>query len=218
MRTLALAPMRVAPASSMVMASARVRMPPEALTPARVPAAARMRVMSSGGGAASREAGRSFEEVGAGGEGELGGSELFFKGEEAGFEDDFDDGASTVGDFDNTADVLAEEVVIFFAAGFEQAYVENHVNIVGAECDDAGGFVALAGREGGAEGEADDDADGDAGAGEGFGRGSDPEGIDHGAGEAVFSGLAAELHDLGAGGVGLEEGVIENSGKGGGRG
>ncbi len=54
-------------------------------------------------------------------------------------------------------------------AGFEEADVEDHVDVVGAVLEDAGGLVALGGGEGGSEGEADDDADGDAGAVEGGG-------------------------------------------------
>ena len=41
----------------------------------------------------------------------------------------------------------------------------------------------------------------------------DPGGVDHGAGEAVLGGFVAELEDLGAGGVGLEEGVVEDGGE-----
>ncbi len=82
-----------------------------------------------------------------------------------------------------------------------------------AELEDADGLVALGGGQRGTEGEADDDADRDAGAGEGVGGGGDPGGVDHGAGEAVFGGLVAELEDLGAGGVGLEQRVIEDGGE-----
>ena len=39
----------------------------------------------------------------------------------------------------------------------------------------------------------------------------DPGGVDHGAGEAILDGLVAELEDLGARCVGLEEGVVEDS-------
>ncbi len=60
-----------------------------------------------GGGAAGGEAGGGFEEVGAGGEGEVGGAEFFFEGEQAGFEDDLDDGSGAVGELDDAADVLA---------------------------------------------------------------------------------------------------------------
>jgi hypothetical protein len=49
------------------------------------------------GGSAVGEAGAGFEEVGSCGESDFGGAEFFFEGEEAGFEDDFDDGSGVVG-------------------------------------------------------------------------------------------------------------------------
>ncbi len=65
-----------------------------------------------GGGSAGGEAGGGLEEVGSGGEGELGGAEFFFEGEEAGFEDDFDDGSGAVGELDYSADVLLDGLVV----------------------------------------------------------------------------------------------------------
>ena len=118
-----------------------------------------------------------------------------------------------MGEFDDAADVLADGFVVGGLAGFEEADVEDHVDVVGAEFEDADGFVAFGGGEGGTQGEADDDAYGDAGAVEGGGGEGDPGGVDHGAGEAVLGGLVAELEDLGAGGVGLEEGVVEDGGE-----
>ena len=47
MATLALAPMRLAPASTIFFASAVVRMPPDALTPMSLPTTCRMSAMSS---------------------------------------------------------------------------------------------------------------------------------------------------------------------------
>ena len=41
----------------------------------------------------------------------------------------------------------------------------------------------------------------------------DPGGVDHGTGEAVLGGLVADLEDLGTGGVGLEECVVEDGGE-----
>ena len=41
----------------------------------------------------------------------------------------------------------------------------------------------------------------------------DPGRVDHGAGEAVLGGFVAELQDLGAGGVGFEQGMVEDGGK-----
>ncbi len=55
---------------------------------------------------------RGFEEVGSGGEGELRGAEFFFEGEEAGLEDDFDDGSGAVGELDDAADVLLDGFVV----------------------------------------------------------------------------------------------------------
>jgi len=166
-----------------------------------------------GGRSAGGEAGAGFEEVGTGGERDLGGAEFLFEGEETGFEDDFDDGSVGVGEFDDASDVLADGVVVGGLAGLEEPDVEDHVDVVRSEFEDAHGFVALGGGEGGPQGEADDDADGDAGAGEGSGGDGDPGGVDHGAGETVFYGLMAELEDLGAGCVGLEEGVVEDGGE-----
>ena len=47
-----------------------------------------------------------LEEVGAGGESDLGGAEFLLEGEEVGFEDDFYDGALGMGQFDDAANVL----------------------------------------------------------------------------------------------------------------
>jgi hypothetical protein len=165
------------------------------------------------GGSAGGEAGAGLEEVGSGGESDLGGAEFFFEGEEAGLEDDLDDGAVGVGEFDYASDVLADGVVVGGLAGFEEAYVEDHVDVVGSEFEDAHGFVAFDGGEGGTQGKAYDDAYGDTGAGEGGDGDGDPDGVDHGAGEAVLGGLVAELEDLGTGGVGFEESMVEDRGE-----
>jgi hypothetical protein len=166
-----------------------------------------------GGSAPGGEAGAGLEEVGAGGEGKLGGAKLLFEGEEAGFEDDFYDGAGGVGDLNDAVDVLANGLIVRGLRGFEQADVEDHVDVMGTVFEHVRGLFALGDGERCAEREADDDADGDAGALEGSGGERDPGGVDHGAGEAVLGGFVAELEDLGAGGVGLEEGVIEDGGK-----
>ena len=96
-----------------------------------------------GGGSAGGEAGAGLEEVGSGAEGDLGGAELLFEGEEAGLEDDFDDGAGGVGELDDSADVLADGFVVAGLAGLEQADVHDHVDVVSAVLEDADGFVAL---------------------------------------------------------------------------
>ncbi len=118
-----------------------------------------------------------------------------------------------VGDLDDAMDVLADGLVVAGLAGFEQAYVEDHIDVVRAVLDHVGGLFALGDGECGAEGEADDDSDGDTGAGECGGSQWYPCGVDHGAGEAVLGGLMTDLEHLGAGGVGLEQGVIEDGGE-----
>ncbi len=165
------------------------------------------------GGSTVGEAGAGFEEVGSGGEGDLGGAEFFFKGKEAGLEDDFDDRSGGVGEFGYTVDVVEDGFVVAGLAGFKQADVEDHVYVVGALFEDADGLVALGAGEGCSQGEADDDADGYTGSGEGGGGDGDPGGVDHGAGEAMLGGFVADLEDLGAGGVGFEEGVVEDGGE-----
>ena len=60
------------------------------------------------GGSAIGEAGAGLEEVGSGVEGDIGGAEFFFEGEEAGLEDDFDDGSAVgMGELDYTKDISA---------------------------------------------------------------------------------------------------------------
>ena len=210
--------MREAPAWSMALASARERMPPEALTPAREPTTPRMRAMSSTvappvekpvevlmkSAPAARESSeaRSFSskvsrQV----------SRMTLTMAPAAW------ASSTT-----ASDLVLDGVVVLLGGGLEQADVEHHVEVVGAELEDAGGLVALAGGERRAEGKSDDDADRDAGSGEGFDGAGDPRGVDHGAGEAVLGGLVAETDDLGAGGLGLEQGVVEDGGQRGGGG
>ncbi len=140
--------MRVAPALSMAVASARERMPPEALTPARRPATPRIRAMSSTvappvekpvlvlmksapAERASSEA-RSFSS----------------KVSRQVSRMDFYDGSCAVGNFDDAADVLFDGFVVGGLAGLEQADVEHHIDIVRAEFDDAGCLVTLGGGEG----------------------------------------------------------------------
>ena len=95
------------------------------------------------GGPAGGEAGAGLEEVGSGGEGDLGGAQLFFKGEEAGLEDDFDDGSGGVGQLDDAADVLADGLEVGGLPGLEETDVEDHVEIVRTVFKDAGGLIAF---------------------------------------------------------------------------
>ena len=92
---------------------------------------------------AGGEAGAGLEEVGAGAEGELGGAELLFEGEEAGLEDDFYDSSGGVGEFDYTSDILAHGFVVTGLTGLEEADIHDHVDVVCALLEDADGFVAF---------------------------------------------------------------------------
>jgi hypothetical protein len=118
-----------------------------------------------------------------------------------------------VGEFDDAADVLADGFVVGGLAGLEEAYVEDHVDVVRALFQNASGFVAFGGGEGGTEREADDYTDGDTGSLEGGGGDGDPCGVDHGAGEVMFGGFVADLQDLSTGCIGLEKGVVEDRGE-----
>ncbi len=50
-----------------------------------------------------------------------------------------------MGEFDDAADVLADGFVVGGLAGFEEADVEDHVDVVGTVLENAGGFVAFGG-------------------------------------------------------------------------
>ena len=136
------------------------------LDPGAVPGNAAEKGDVVGGGSAGGEACAGLQEVGTGAEGEFGGAKLFFKGKQAGFEDHFDDGSGGMRELDDAVDVLADGLVVGGLAGFEQADVEDHVDVVGAVLEDAGGLVALGAGEGGAQGEADEHAYRDARAGQ----------------------------------------------------
>ena len=164
-----------------------------------------------GGRTASGETGTRLEEVGSGREGKLGGAEFFFEVEEAGFEDDFYDGSGCVGELDYAVNFLTDGLIVGGLPGLQEAYIEDHVDIVSAVAEHVGGLFLLGDREGCAEREADDDADGNAGALEGGGCERDPGGVDHGAREAVFCGFVAELEHLIARSLGFEESVVEDS-------
>jgi hypothetical protein len=110
-------------------------------------------------------------------------------------------------------DVVVDGFVVADFAGFKEADIEDHVDFAGTVLEDAHGFVALGAGERCSEGEADEDADGDTGSGECGVRERDPGGVDHGTGEVVFGCFVTDFEGVGAGGVGLEEGVIEDGGE-----
>ncbi len=148
-----------------------------------------------------------LKKVGSGGERELRGAKLLFKGEQAGLEDDLYDGSVAVCQLHYPANVLFDELVVGRRRAFEQADVENHVDVMSTLFDHSSGLVALGGGECGSEGKSDDDADGHSRALERGDGGLNPDGVDHRAGESMLGRLVAELKDLIAAGVGLQDGV-----------
>ena len=86
----------------------------------------------------------------------------------------------------------------------------DHVQFANAEPGQRGGLLAERGDKRCAQRKADDDAHGNAGAGEHTDGGGGPDGVDHGAGKAVANGLIAEAFNLIAGGIGLEQGVVND--------
>lgn len=160
------------------------------------------------GGAAGAESGGGFDEGGAGFlDGAAGGGD-FFGGEEAGFEDDFDDVAAGGGD--DFVDFVLDEIPVAFLG---RAEVHDHIEFIGAGFEGIDGGVHFGLGEGGPKGEADDGADFDGGAGEEFFAIGDPVGVDADGEKGVGAGFLAMAADVSEGGVGAEEGVIDESGE-----
>jgi hypothetical protein len=160
--------------------------------------------------AAGGEAGGGLEEVGTGLYGDLGAAKFFFDGEQAGFKDDFKDCAVMVGYGGGCLDGVVYRMVI---AALELADGDHHIEFADAEAGEGGCLLAKCGDQRSAEGKTDHYADGNAGAGEKLNGGGGPDGIDHGAGETVADGFIAEVFNLVARGVGLEEGVVNDRGE-----
>jgi hypothetical protein len=96
----------------------------------------------------------------------------------------------------------------------EVAEGDDQVEFTDAKPGESGSFLAEGRDERCTERESDDDADWDACAIELGNSIGSPDGVDHGAGEAVADGFGAEGAHLGVGGVGLEEGVVDDGGEG----
>ena len=202
--------MRLAPASSRARTSARVRMPPEALTPQRPPATPRSRATSAGVAPPVEKpvevlmksapawmaisAPRSFSSTVS----------------RAGLQNDLEQGAVVMGDGGDGVNGVMDGMVV---AAFELADGNDHIQFAGAQAGERGRLLAQRGDQRGAQGKADDHAHRNAGSGEHGDRGGGPDGVDHGAGKAVADGLVAEILDLLAGGVGLQQGVVDDGGQ-----
>ena len=133
------APMRLAPASSIVRTSARVRMPPEAFTPQRPPATPRSSATSARGCAAAGEARRGLQEIGPGLDGDLGSAQFLLHRQQASLKDHFKNGAMMVGNGGRRMDGMFHGVMV---AALELADGEDHVEFAGAQPGERGGLVA----------------------------------------------------------------------------
>ena len=159
--------------------------------------------------AAGAEAGGGFDEVGPAGNAEFAGASLFGVGEQAGFEDDFAEGVRRVADVDDRLDVGEDGGVV---AGFERADVEDHVNFAGAIANGGAGFGGFGFGEVGAEWETDDGANFDRRGLQECGGQTDVNWVDADGMEVMVRGFAAQAFDVGGGGVGLEERVVNQTG------
>ena len=158
---------------------------------------------------AGAEAGGGFDEVGTAGNAEFTGASLFGISEQAGFEDDFAEGVCRVADFDDRLDVGEDGGVI---AGFERADVEDHVNFAGAIANGGAGFGGFGFSEVGTEWEADDGANFDRRGLQECGGKTDVKWVDADGMEVMVRGFLTQSFDVGGGGVGLEECVVNQTG------
>lgn len=132
-------------------------------------------------------------------------------GEQAGFEDHLDGDA--LGSLDDVAQFAENEAVIAF---LQPTDIEDHVNFLGAEIDEGFSFVTFGVGVRGAEWEADDGGDEHAGVFETGGGEGDAGTVDADGVEVVLAGFGAQALDIVSGGVGFEEGVIDETGEFGG--
>lgn len=159
-----------------------------------------------GGRAGLGETGGGLDEVGAGLFRGLAGGDLLLVVQESGFEDDLEDGSPFMASIGDGADIGFDGGEV---AGFQGAYIEDHVDFGSSVGDGFGGLGALVPGGGGAERETDDGADFDGRAAEFTGDEGDPVGVDADGGEDVFAGFFAYLAHVGFGGVGAEDGVVD---------
>ena len=162
-----------------------------------------------GGAAGGVEAGGGLDEVGPGGLGSAAGGDDLLIGEGGGLDDDLEDGAPA--GLAHAADVGLDGVGVTF---LDEAEVDDHVDLLGALGQGVGGLGGLDGGGVGAGGEA---ADGGHVQVVGYVHRQEARGDAHAVGAQVC-GLGDERVDLGSGGLGLEEGVVDEAGDPGARG
>ena len=115
-----------------------------------------------------------------------------------------------MGDGGHCLDGVVDSLMV---AALELADGDDHVQLACAQASERGRLLAERGDQRGAQRKSDNHAHGNARAGERGDRRGRPDGVDHGAGKAVADGLVAELLHLVAGGVGFEQGVVDDRGQ-----
>jgi hypothetical protein len=170
-----------------------------------------------GGTAGGVKAGGGLEEVRAGFAGGAAAEGGLFFIEGRGFENYLDEGvgAGGAGGLDDGGDVLAGGVEV---QGEQSIQRDDHVDFAGTVADGGAGLEGLDRRGAGAQGEPDDGGDGHgvraaigAGLAEQLGGEGDPPAVDADGGELMTDGLGGEQADVGLGGFGFQEGVIDKA-------
>ncbi len=162
-----------------------------------------------GSGGTGAVAGGGFDEVRAGGLGQLAGGDDLVWSEVAGFEDDFDEGLMGTGFGDDGLDILLDELV---AAGEELTDIHDHVDFVGALLQGQAGFGGFDIGAVGAVGEADNDAGFDGGAFKVLGGQGDIAGTHTKRGGLIVQAEFATVDDILFVGVGLQDGMVNGAG------
>jgi len=155
------------------------------------------------------EAGGGLDEVGPGGLGSAAGGDDLLISEGGGLDDDLEDGAPA--GLAHAADVGLDGVDVTF---LDEAEVDDHVDLLGALGQGVGG---LGGFDGGGVGAGGEAADGGHVQVVGHVHRQEARGDAHAVGVQVRS-LGDERIDLGGGGLGLEESVVDEAGDPGARG
>ena len=160
MRTEALAPMRLAPARSMVEASARERMPPDAFTPQRSPAMERIRVMSATVAPPVEKPVLVLMKSAPASTARCDARCFLVCREQGCFKNHLEDAVAAMRQKCQLPD-FARDLLVH--ARFQKANVQNHVNVVRPRGNDRLHLVQLVAGAGSTQRKADDDANGNTG-------------------------------------------------------
>ena len=160
-------------------------------------------------GAAGGEARGGLHEVEASLPGQLAGADLLGVAQQAGLQDDLEDPQGR----DGLPEALEVPLDRGPVTGLGGADGQDHVHLPGALLHGKLGLEGLGAEGGGAEGEPHDGAGPDCAAPQAASRQGHPQRVHADGGKAVGQGLGAKGFHLGAGGVGLEQGVVDERGE-----